>query len=130
MLQFYSASHRVALLGQAGLTAMDWSPVYGTLIDGSMAPESFIRKFQFSVRPGSALTFRQDQIVQMAAILRRAGDLSRQNMFRAIQNAYNYNLDLKQNDEELLQEQLVKLKLAALAGAEQAKNKEAAHAGK
>ena len=47
-----------------------------------------------------------------------------------VQNAYNYNLDLKQNDEELLQEQLVKLKLAALAGAAQAKNKEAAHAGK
>jgi hypothetical protein len=130
MLQFYSASHRVALLGEKGLTAMDWTPLYGTLIDGSMAPESFIRKFQFSVRAGSALTFRQDQIVQMAAILRRAGDLSRQNLFRAIQQAYNYNLDLRQNDEELLQEQMIKLKLAALAGAAQAKNKEAAHAGK
>lgn len=111
MLQFYSLGHRVALLGEKGISSMDYQNPIGEIISFGMAPEKFIRKFQFTIEPGSALNFDKDNRIQMAATLRRSGDLSRNNLFRAL----DANIDLKQNEEELLQEALVKLKLAAAA---------------
>lgn len=120
MIQFYSVGHRVAILGEKGLTAMDFEgPLYGSMVSGGMAPEEFVRKFQFTIKPGSALSFEKETRIQMAAILRRNGDLSRNNLFRAL----DVNLDLKQNDAELLEEAKQKMLLAALgsAAAQQAK---------
>lgn len=113
MLQFYTVGHRVAILGEKGLLASDFQPLYGSMLKdhGGTSPEEFVRKFQFSIRPGSALTFDKETRVQMAAVLRRSGDLSRNNLFRALDS----NVDLKQNEQELLDEAIVKLKLAGAA---------------
>ena len=81
-----------------------------------MAPEDFIRKFQFTIVPGSALTFDKDQIAQAVLALRRTGDLSRNRMFAALNDVGpSFNLDTKLNDDELQAEAIVKLKLAAIA---------------
>lgn len=113
MLQFYTVAHRVAILGQRGLTDSDFSPMYGSLLSktATSTPEQFVRKFQFSIRPGSALTFDQETRVQMAAILQQRGLLSAKNLFRAL----DANIDLKQNELELQEEQMQKLRIAALA---------------
>lgn len=117
MLQFYSVGHRVGLLGEKGFLASDFQPLYGSMLSGGMMPEEFVRKFDVSIRPGSALTFSKDQRAQAAMILRRSGDLSRNNIFRFFNSAYNANIDLKQNEMELAKEALQKLAIAALAGA-------------
>lgn len=111
MLQFYTLGHRVALLGQQGITPMDFSPFYGSLINEGMAPEDFVHKFEFSVRPGSALDFDKDTKIQMAVVLRRQGDLSRANLFRAL----DANIDQDQNTRELAVEAMQKIAIGALA---------------
>lgn len=122
MLQFYSVGHRVAILGEKGLTDMDFAPAYGSMMHGGMAPESFVRKFQFSIRPGSALSFDRETRAQMATILCERGLLSRKNMFRAL-NAAGANIDIAQNEAELAQEALQKLALAALGSQAAGKGK-------
>jgi hypothetical protein len=112
MLQFYSVGHRVAILGERGITANDFSPLYGSLMEGGMAPEEFVRKFQFAIRPGSALSFSDDVRAQAAMLLRRSGDLSRNNLFRALKA----NIDTNLNEQELQAEMMQKLAMAALAG--------------
>lgn len=113
MLQFYTVGHRVAILGHRGLTSNDFSPLYGSLLNqtATTTPEQFVRRVQFSIRPGSALTFDQETRVQMAALLQQRGLLSANNLFRAL----DANIDLAENKRELLEEQMEKLKLAALA---------------
>lgn len=113
MMQFYTVGHRVAILGERGLTSNDFQPLYGSMLQNSAttSPESFIRKFQFSIRPGSSLTFDRETRVQMAAILQQRGLLSAKNLFRAL----DANIDMNQNQQELVQEALLKLKLAAAA---------------
>lgn len=112
MLQFYSVGHRVAILGERGVLSTDFNPMYGQFLQSGMAPEDFVRKFQFGIRPGSALSFDQETRVQMALLLYGQGALSRKNLFRAL----NANIDMAQNDAELKAEALQKLALAALAG--------------
>jgi hypothetical protein len=119
ILQFDTVGHRVGLLGERGILSTDFQPMYESLLSGSMMPEEFVKKFQFSIKPGSALTFGQEDRAQMALVLRRQGDLSSNNMFRAL----DANFDLAQNRAELVDEAVLKLKLAA-AGAQ------AANAGK
>lgn len=115
MLQFYSVGHRVAILGEKGITPMDFSPIYGSLVNSVMAPEEFIRKFQFSIRPGSGMAFEKETRVQMAIMLNRMGVLSRTNLLRALNDAMGgVNIDLAENERELAQEALQKLAIAAL----------------
>lgn len=123
-LQFYSLGHRVALLGEKGITSSDYKPLYGSLLSNGLAPEDFVRKFQFSIVPGSALSFDKDQRAQMAMVLRRAGDLSKENMFRAL----DAGIDIVQNDKELLHEALIKMGLASLANQAQLEAKAKADA--
>jgi hypothetical protein len=111
MLQFYSVGHRVAILGERGITPMDFTPVYGSLMSEGMAPEEFIKKFEYSVRPGSALDFEKDTKVQMAMLLRQNGDLSRNFLFRAL----DANIDLDQNLRELAAEAMQKIAIGTLA---------------
>ena len=122
MLQFYSVGHRVALLGEKGITASDFSPLYGSLLNGGMMPEQFVRKFQFSIRPGSALSFDKETRAQMAVILAKDGKLSDQGMLRAL-NAAGANIDIKTNTKELIEEAKIKIGLAALGAAAAGKGK-------
>jgi hypothetical protein len=113
MLQFYSVGHRVALLGEAGLSPMDFTPLYGSLMDGSMAPEDFVRKFQFSIRPGSALAFDKETRIQMALLLQQRGVLSMRNFFRVLDE----NIDVDQNERELIDEAVKRAQVTALGSA-------------
>ena len=122
MLQFYSVGHRVALLGEKGITASDFSPLYGSLLNGGMMPEQFVRKFQFSIRPGSALSFDKETRAQMAVVLAKDGKLSDRGMWRSL-NAAGSNVDIEQNERELIQEAKIKIGLAALGAAAAGKGK-------
>lgn len=122
MLQFYSVGHRVAILGEKGITSNDFSPLYGSLLSGGMMPEEFVRKFQFSIRPGSALSFDKETRAQMATILCERGLLSQRGMWRALNQAGS-NVDIEQNERELIQEAKIKIALAALGGAAAGKGK-------
>jgi hypothetical protein len=115
MLQFYSLGHRTAILGEKGQTAWDFSPMYGSLLQGGMAPERFVRKFQFSIRAGSALSFDRETRAQMAVVLNRQGLLSNRKVLQAL-NAAGANIDVAENEKELQQEMLQKLAMAALSG--------------
>lgn len=115
MLQFYSIGHRTAILGEKGMTSWDFSPMYGSMIQGGMLPEKFVRKFQFSIRPGSALSFDRENRAQLAVTLNRGGLLSAKNVLRAL-NAAGANIDIAANEKEMATEAMQKLALAALAG--------------
>ncbi len=111
MLQFYSVGHRVAIMGEKGITSMDFTPIYGSLLNGQMAPEDFVRKIQFSIREGSSMSFDKETRIQIALILQARGILSRKMLFRAL----DANIDEAKNEDELLGEALQKLGLAGLA---------------
>lgn len=115
-LQFYSYGHRTAILGDKGRSKWDFAPIYGSLIQGGMLPEQFVRKFQFSIRPGSALAFDRETRAQLAIVLHREGLISAKNVMRALNRA-GANIDLATNEKELAQEALQKLALASLGGA-------------
>jgi hypothetical protein len=114
-LQFYSYGHRTAILGDKGRSQWDFSPIYGSLIQGGMLPEQFIRKFQFSIRPGSALAFDRETRAQLAIVLRREGILSTRNVIRALNRA-GASIDVTENEKEIAKEAMQKLALAALSG--------------
>ncbi len=116
MLQFYTLGHRQALLGDHGTVPWDFSPMYGHMIQSGTAPEKFVQKFQFSIRPGSGLNFDREQRAQMAVVLGRQGLLSSANVMRAL-NAAGASINVEQNERELAQDALKKLALAALSGA-------------
>lgn len=122
MLQFYTIGHRVAILGQGGIAKTDFSPLYGSLLSGGMMPEQFVKKFQFSIRPGSALSFDKETRAQMATVLCERGLLSRKGMWRALNNA-GANVDIQQNELELIGEAEQKLLLAGAASALAGKGK-------
>lgn len=112
-LQFYSLGHRTAILGDKGYSSWDFSPMYGSLMQRGMAPEKFVRKFQFSIRPGSALSFDKETRAQLSVVLNRQGLLSSKNVIRAL-NAAGANIDEAQNERELQAEMLQKMAIAAL----------------
>lgn len=115
MLQFYTLGHRLAILGNKGMSAMDFVPNYGSLLPRGIMPEEFVRRVRFSVRTGSALSFDRETRAQLAVVLARGGFLSRKNMLRAL-NAAGASINIDQNDKELAVEALQKLALASLAG--------------
>jgi hypothetical protein len=115
-LQFYSLGHRRAILGDKGESSWDFSPMYGSLMQRGMAPEKFVRKFQFSIRPGSALSFDNETRLQAAIVLNRGGIISTQNVLRMLNKA-GANLNIAENLKELQQELLQKMAVAALSGA-------------
>ena len=122
ILQFYSMGHRTAILGDKGMSQWDFNPMYGSLMQRGMAPEKFVRKFQFSIRPGSALSFDKETRAQMAVVMGRQGLLSQKNVLRALNQA-GANIDIKQNETELAAEALQKLALGVLAGGGRKKGK-------
>ena len=113
MLQFYSLGHRRAILGDKGESQWDFSPMYGSLMQRGMAPEKFVRKFQFSIRPGSALSFDKETRLQASIILNRQGIISTKNVLRALNQA-GANINIEENMKDLQQEALQKMAMAAL----------------
>jgi len=111
MLQFYSVAHRVAILGEKGISMSDYRPLYGQAFNtgSGMKPEEFVRKFQFVIRPDSTLAMQKQDKMQVAIALRKMGDLSSQELFRRLEP----NFDFQRNREELIEEAKLKLLIGA-----------------
>lgn len=124
MLQFYSVSHRVNILGNKGFSSSDFRPVYGEAIPSGMKPESFVRKFAGTVRRDSILESQKAEKKQMAIVLAKMGKLSDKKLFEVLDPNFPY----EQNQKELLQEARLKIIVAAAAAAAQGKG--AGKAGK
>lgn len=117
-LQFSTARARAARFGGRGLLESDFSPMYGNLLPHGMRPEEFVKMACFSIRKGSLLAIEKQEELPVVFGLRKAGDLSRKNLFRKL----DYNFDQKQNEEELLEEAKIKIALAGAAGAASGKH--------
>ena len=117
MLQFYSVAHRVSALGAQGITSSDYRPIYGEAIPEGMKPEDFVRKFQGIVRRDTLLQSQKDTKIQYAFALAKMGKISDRMLFRILDE----NFDYETNKKELLEESVIKLKVAAAAASLQGK---------
>jgi hypothetical protein len=111
MLQFYTVAHRVAILGEKGISLSDYRPIYGSVYNtgSSMKPEEFVRRFQFTIKPDSTLASQKTDKIPIAMALRKMGDISSQELLRRI----DPNFDFSRNRAELIEEAKLKLLLAA-----------------
>lgn len=123
MLQFYSAAHRVAILGDKGISPTDYRPIYGSLYseNSGMKPEEFVRRYQITIKPDSTLFSQKGDKVQIALALRKMGDLSQKGLMRVL----DPNFDSERNQRELIEEAKIKIAMgaanAALSGKGQKK---------
>lgn len=123
-LQFYDASRRVECLGMDGLTKDDIDDRPGSLIPEGVNSESHVRKFGFECEQGSLFGFQRQDRVSIAGGMRKNRDLSRRKFFQIA--VPDWNIDLQENDDELLEE----AKQMALAGAAAGAKPGAHHGGK
>lgn len=116
-LQFYSVAHRVKILGVKGFSSSDFRPIFGETIPSGMKPESYVRSFQGIVRRDSILESQKEGKKQIAFALSKMGKLSDQNLYRIL----DQNFDWERNRRELLAEAKDKILVAAAAAALQGK---------
>jgi hypothetical protein len=117
ILQFYTVSHRVSILGEKGFASSDFTPIYGEALPVGMKPEDFVRHFSGTIRRDTILESQKDSEKQTALLLSKLGKLSDRNLFRVLKN----NFDFEANRKELLSEARDKLLVAAAAAAVQGK---------
>jgi hypothetical protein len=117
MLQFYSVAHRVNILGTAGFSSSDFTPIYASGIPTGIAPEQFVRKFAGTCSRGTILESQREQEKQVALALSKLGKLSDRNLFRILKPNFNFD----ENQKELLAEARIKIIVAAAAAAAQGK---------
>jgi hypothetical protein len=86
--------------------------------------ESHVRKFGFECEQGSLFGFQRQDRVSIAGGMRKNRDLSRRKFFQIA--VPDWNIDLQENDDELLEE----AKQMALAGAAAGVKPGAHHGGK
>ena len=113
-LQFYDAARRTELLGIDGLTKEDIDDRPGSLIPEGVNSESHVRKFGFECEQGSLFGFQRADRIQIAAGLRKNKDLSRRKFFALA--IPDWNIDQKENDDELLEEMKQQAMVMAAAG--------------
>ena len=99
-LQFYDAGQRMELLGEKGLVKEDYDNNPGTLIPDGIDSEQFVRRYKFKCDKGTLLNVQRQDKIQISFALRKNKDLSRKQLFQQL----DWNIDLKANDEELMEE--------------------------
>lgn len=113
-LQFFDAGHRMELLGPQGLAKEDIEPHVGTLMPGGdIDSEAFVRRFNFKCDKGTLLNVQRQDRIQVGFALRKNHDLSRAGLYRLL----DWNVNQKQNDEELQKEAEQQAAAMAAAGA-------------
>jgi hypothetical protein len=85
---------------------MDDKP--GTLIPDGIQSEAFVRRYHYKTERGTLLHIQQQERIPIAFQMRKVHDLSRKQTFKIL----NWNIDEKENDEEL------KMEAAAMAQAQ------------
>jgi hypothetical protein len=111
-LQFYDASHRLELLGPAGLVKEDMDDTPGSLIPDGINSESFVRRYHFRTQRGSLLNGQKQEKTQIAFAMRKSHDLSRHQLIKIL----DWNLNEEENDAELAKEAEAMAKAQAAAG--------------
>ncbi len=111
MLQFYTLEHRVNMLGASGISPTDSIPEFGNLFPRGMAPEIFVKRFEFVLEPGSLLSMDRNEVEFKAREMYKMGLISRRQVFRMV----NMNIDVDQNEKEIVEEAEKKVALAGLA---------------
>jgi hypothetical protein len=113
-LQFYDAARRVEVLGVDGLTKEDIDDRPGSLIPEGVNSESHVRKFGFECEQNSLFGFQRQDRLPIAGSLRKNHDLSRKQFFKIA--LPDWNIDQKENDEELAEEAKQQAMAMAAAG--------------
>jgi len=117
MLQFYSVSHRVNILGAKGFSSSDFTPIYGSGLPSGMKPEEYVRQFSGTVKRDTILESQREAKKQTALVLAKMGKLSDRNLFRILDDSF----DFESNRRDLLAEAKDKILVAAAAAAVQGK---------
>jgi hypothetical protein len=99
-IQFYDAAHRVQLLGPQGLAKEDIQDPAGNLTPQGIDSEEYVRRFHFKCDKGTLLNVQRQDRIQIAFVLRRLKDLSRENLF----NILDWNINQDQNSKQLAEE--------------------------
>lgn len=111
-LQFYDAAKRMELLGQYGLDKADFDDKPGSLIPDGINSESYVRRWHFACDKGSLLNIQRQEKVPVAFALRKGRDLSRKKLFETL----DWNINVKENDDELAEEAQQAAQAQAAAG--------------
>ncbi len=121
MLQFYTLENRINMLGAAGISPTDSIPEFGSLFPKGMAPESFVKRFEFILEPGSLLSLDQTEVEFKAREMFKLGLISRRQALRMLK----MNIDFDLNEQELVTEAEQKVGIAGMAAtaAKRAKTK-------
>jgi hypothetical protein len=118
LLQFYTAERRTDLLGSQGLTPADYDASPGTLVPHGMEPETYAKKFKFSIERGSLLSVQRTERVNYALKLFAIKGMSLRQLYRI--------LDLNIDFDRMLGEMVEEAKLiAAVAPPKKGKGKAA-----
>lgn len=120
MLQFYTVSHRISILGKEGISSSDYRPLYGQALPHGMKPEEFVAKFQGVVRKDTLLMSQKEAKQQIAFALAKMGKLSDRMLFRILDDNFPY----EENRKYLIEEARLKLMFAAAGAAAQGKGKQ------
>jgi hypothetical protein len=99
-IQFYDAAHRVQLLGPQGLAKEDIQDPAGNLTPQGIDSEEYVRRFHFKCDKGTLLNVQRQDRIQIAFVLRKLKDLSRENLF----NILDWNINQDQNSKQLAEE--------------------------
>jgi hypothetical protein len=111
-LQFYDAAHRMELLGAKGLVKEDMDDKTGLMIPDGVQSEAFVRRFRFKCDKGTLLNVARQDKLQIAFALRKNHDISRDQLFDAL----DWNIDRKANKDQLQEEAEAMAKAQAAAG--------------
>lgn len=111
-LQFYDAGMRMELLGPSGLAASDLDDKPGSLIPDGINSEQFVRRYHFKTKKGSLLNAQHQEKLPIVFAMRKGRDLSRKKVFEFLA----WNINEKENDEELAEEAQAQAKAQAAAG--------------
>ena len=103
------------MLGPAGLAKEDIDNKPGTLIPDGIDSEAFVRRYHFRTEKGSLLNVQKQEKLQIAMALRKNKDLSRAQVFKIL----DWNINLKENDQELKAEMEAMAQAQAAAGGRQ-----------
>lgn len=99
-LQFYSAEHRIELMGAQGLAKEDIDDRPGSLIPEGISSEAFVRRWKFTSDKGTLLNVQRQDRTQIGFALRKNRDMSRKGLYRLL----DWNVDVAQIEQELGEE--------------------------
>ncbi len=100
LMQFYTASRRIELLGSSGLLPVDYDANPGSLVPAGLDPESYCRKFKFRIERGSLLSIQRLERANWAIKLFAMKATSLRQLYRSI----DMNLDVDKIIEEMVEE--------------------------